>query len=137
MFCDFESDKQLIAKLTAMNVKGEVTEFFCFIDEFDKDFEFELKKNLLPITDGMKYLNWKSSLSDSEIMIILLSYFRTYRNFKHYYIYGVREHMKRDFPSAISYNRFVEMEQRIFFKFAFFLKLFAFRTFQTPFDNKF
>ena len=34
--------------------------------------------------------------------------------------------MKRDFPNAVSYNRFVELEQRVFFKLVFFLKLFAF-----------
>ncbi len=34
--------------------------------------------------------------------------------------------MKRDFPNAVSYNRFVEMEQRVFFKLVFFLKLVAF-----------
>ena len=34
--------------------------------------------------------------------------------------------MKPDFPNAVSYNRFVELEQRVFFKLVFFLKLFAF-----------
>ena len=34
--------------------------------------------------------------------------------------------MKRDFPNAVSYNRFIELEQRVFFKLVFFLKLFAF-----------
>ena len=34
--------------------------------------------------------------------------------------------MKPDFPNAVSYNRFVELEQRVFFKLVFFPKLFAF-----------
>ena len=34
--------------------------------------------------------------------------------------------MKGYFPNAVSYNRFVELEQRVFFKLVFFLKLFAF-----------
>ncbi len=34
--------------------------------------------------------------------------------------------MKRVFPNAISYNRFVELEQRVFFKLIFLLKLFTF-----------
>ena len=34
--------------------------------------------------------------------------------------------MKPDFPNAVSYNRFVELEQRVFLKLVFFLKLFAF-----------
>ena len=109
-----------------MITKDKVTQIFCIIDEFDKNFEFELKK-LLPITDGKQHRNRKASLSDSEIMtILLLFHFGTYRNFKHYYIYCIREHMKRDFPNAVSYNRFVELEQRVFFKLVSFLKLFAF-----------
>lgn len=111
-----------------MITKDKVTEIFCIIDEFDKNFESELKKNLLPVTDGKQHRNRKASLSDSEIMtILLLFHFGTYRNFKHYYIYYIREHMKRDFPKVVSYNRFVELKQHIFFKLVFFLKLFAFR----------
>lgn len=34
--------------------------------------------------------------------------------------------MKREFPSAVSYNRFVELGKRVFFKLVFFLKLYAF-----------
>ena len=110
-----------------MITEDKVTEIFCIIDEFDKNFESELKKNLLPVTDGKQHRNRKASLSDSEIMtILLLFHFGTYRNFKHYYIYYIREHMKRDFPNAVSYNRFIELEQRVFFKLVFFLKLFAF-----------
>lgn len=110
-----------------MIVKDKVTEIFCIIDEFDKSFDFELKKNLLLVTEGKKHRRWKALLSDSEIMtILLLSLFRTFRNFKHYYIYCIHEHMKRDFPNVVSYNIFVELEQRIFFKLVFFLKLFAF-----------
>ena len=71
-----------------MITKDKVTEIFCIIDEFDKNFESELKKNLLPVTDGKQHRNRKASLSDSEIMtILLLFHFGTYRNFKHYYIY--------------------------------------------------
>lgn len=110
-----------------MITKDKVTEIFCIIDEFDKNFDLELKKNLLPVTDGRQHRNRKASLSDSEIMtILLLFHFGTYRNFKHYYIYCICGHMKPDFPNAVSYNRFVELEQRVFFKLVFFLKLFAF-----------
>ena len=34
-----------------MITKDKVTEIFCIIDEFDKNFDLELKKNLLPVTD--------------------------------------------------------------------------------------
>ena len=72
LFCAFKSDKQIVAKLTTMITKDKVTEIFCIIDEFDKNFDLELKKNLLPVTDGRQHRNRKASLSDSEIMTILL-----------------------------------------------------------------
>ena len=71
LFCIFKSDKQIITKLTTMITKDKVTEIFCIIDEFDKNFDLELKKNLLPVTDGRQHRNRKASLSDSEIMTIL------------------------------------------------------------------
>lgn len=110
-----------------MITKDKVTEIFSIIDDFDKNFDHELKKNLLPVIDGKKHRNRKASLSDSEIMtILLLFHFWSYRNFKHHYIFCIREHMRRDFPNAVSYNRLVELEQRVFFKLVFFLRLFAF-----------
>lgn len=33
-----------------MITKDKITEYFCIIDEFGKNFEFELKKNLLLVT---------------------------------------------------------------------------------------
>ena len=72
LFCVFKSDKQIVAKLTTMITKDKVTEIFCVIDEFDKNFDLELKKNLLPVTDGKQHRNRKASLSDSELMTILL-----------------------------------------------------------------
>ena len=88
-----------------MITKDKFTGIFCIIDEFDKNFEFGLKKNLLPVTDGKQHRNRKASLSDSEIMtILLLFHFGTYRNFKHYYIYYIREHMKRDFPLQVVFH---------------------------------
>ena len=65
LFCVFKSDKQIVTKLTAMITKDKVTEIFCIIDEFDKNFDLELKKNLLPVTDGKQHRNRKASLSDS------------------------------------------------------------------------
>lgn len=55
-----------------MITKDKVTEIFCIIDEFDKNFALELKKNLLPATAGKKHRNRKTPLSDSGIMTILL-----------------------------------------------------------------
>ena len=58
-------------------------------------------------------------------MTILL-YFGTFRNFKHYYLFFIKGTMKSYFPKAVSYNRFVELESRVFFQLMFFLNLGAF-----------
>ena len=43
-----------------------------------------------------------------------------------YYLHFIRIHLRRDFPDAVSYNRFVELESRVFFKMMFFLNLHSF-----------
>lgn len=113
-----------------MITKDKVTEIFCIIDEFDKNLSAEFAKNLrLPShnSDGKRYRNRKGRLSESEIMTILVCYhFGTYRNFKEYYLNWVKGVMRQDFPDAVSYNRFVELMPRVFFKMMLFMKLYAF-----------
>ena len=113
-----------------MITKDKVTEIFCIIDEFDKNLSAELAKNLrLPShnSDGKRYRNRKGRLSESEIMTILVCYhFGAYRNFKEYYLNWVKGVMRQDFPDAVSYNRFVELMPRVFFKMMLFMKLYAF-----------
>ena len=75
----------------------------------------------------MKRRRRAASLSVSEIMTILLYFhFGTFRNFKHYYLFFIKGTMKSYLPKAVSYNRFVELESRVFFQLMFFLNLGAF-----------
>ena len=105
----------------------ETPELFCIIDEFCKHFNAENAGNLLEDNSGVKRRRRQASLSDSEIMTILLYfYFGTFRNFKHYYLFFIKGTMKSYFPKAVSYNRFVELESRVFFQLMFFLNLGAF-----------
>ena len=46
--------------------------------------------------------------------ILLYFHFGTFRNFKHYYLFFIKGTMKSYFPKAVSYNRFVELESRVF-----------------------
>ena len=68
-----------------MITKDKVTEIFCIIDEFDKNLDGELKRDLrLPAHNGngKRYRNRKGRLSESGVMTILICYhFGTYRNF--------------------------------------------------------
>ena len=77
--------------------------------------------------DGVKRRRRKASMADSEIMTILLYFhFGSFRNFKHYYMLFIKGTLKSYFPAAVSYNRFVELESRVFFPLMFFLNLRAF-----------
>ncbi len=112
-----------------MITKDKVTEIFCIIDEFCKNLEVELGKNLkLEFqADSKRHRNRKGQMSDSEIMTILvLFHFGTYRTFKDYYICGVKSVMRKDFPAAVSYNRFVELMPRVFYSMMLFMHLSAF-----------
>ena len=97
-----------------MTTDYKVTELFYIIDEFCKHFEAENAGNLLEGNSGVKRRRRAASLSDSEIMTILLYFhFGTFRNFKHYYLFFIKGTMKSYFPKAVSYNRFVELESRV------------------------
>ena len=97
-----------------MTTDYKVTELFCIIDEFCKHFDAENAGNLLEDNSGVKRRRRQASLSDSEIMTILLYFhFGTFRNFKHYYLFFIKGTMKSYFPKAVSYNRFVELESRV------------------------
>ena len=55
-----------------MTTDYKVTELFCIIDEFCKHFDAENAGNLLEDNSGVKRRRRAASLSDSEIMTILL-----------------------------------------------------------------
>ena len=110
-----------------MTTGYKVTELFCVIDELCKYFESENAGKMFLSDDGRKRRNRKASLSDSEIMTILLYFhFGSFRNFKHYYMFLIKGTLKSYFPNAVSYNGFVELESRVFFPLMFFLNLRAF-----------
>ena len=60
------------------------------------------------------------------VLKLVYFHFGTFRNFKHYYLFFIEGTMKSYFPKAVSYNRFVELESRVFFQLMFFLNLGAF-----------
>lgn len=110
-----------------MITSDKITEIFCAVDEFCKLYEYETAKSALIDAFGKKRRNRKARLSDSEIITILLMYhFGSFRNFKHFYLIYICQSMRRDFPDVVSYNRFNELQGRVFFKMMFFCKLVAF-----------
>ena len=104
----------------------KVTEIFFIIDEFDKNFEKIVSDHSLVQNTDLKQRNRKSTLSDSEVMTILILFHSGhYRDLKHYYINHVKKHMKDEFPQTVSYNRFVELQKKVVVKLAIFLKMFC------------
>ena len=110
-----------------MITNDKIIEIFCATDEFSKKYEEEIENMPLLSSEGKVRRRRAASMSDSEIMTILIMFhFGTFDNFKHYYLHFIKLHLKSDFPDAVSYNRFVELESRVFFKLMFFLNLHSF-----------
>jgi hypothetical protein len=85
---------------------------FYEVDNFCKQFESEWEKIL--ISDGKRKRNRKSRMTLSEIMTIAIFFHHSnYKHFKHYYINHVMKHLSTEFPRLVSYNRFVELMQKI------------------------
>jgi len=88
----------------------KITEIFCSIDDFCKVFEPALKQRTL--TRGKNKRNRSFKMSTSEILTItVLFHLSGHRTFKHFYLYFVQEHLQKEFPQTVSYNRFVELMQ--------------------------
>lgn len=104
--------------------KDKITEIFCIADDFCRLFEVEMKSRLIAPNQCVKKNVRKPRLSDSEIITIQICFHNgSFRNFKHYYQHYIKVHLQKEFPDAISYNRFVELQPRVFAPFVMFLKL--------------
>ncbi len=44
------------------------------------------------------------------------------RNLKHFYLHYVQKHLQSEFPQTVSYNRFVELQQKVAIHLGIFLK---------------
>ena len=107
--------------------KNKITDIFCIIDDFCQEYDKDIEKMSLKAPDGRRHRKRPCTMSRSEIMTILVCFhFNQFRNFKHYYLFYVREHLKDLFPHQLSYNRFVELESRVCVEMMLFLQLFCF-----------
>lgn len=104
--------------------KDKITEIFCIIDDFCKEYDKDIAKMSLKAPDGRKHRRRAWMMSRSEIMTILVCFhFNQFRNFKHYYLFYVRKHLRDLFPDQLSYTRFVELEPRVCVEMLLFLQL--------------
>ena len=110
-----------------MITKDKITEIFCIADDFCKEFESEIDKIGLPNDSKCKHRRRKWRMSKSEIITIMICFhFNSYRNFKHYYMFFVKEHLGDMFPHLLSYNRFLELEARVSVEMMMFLQICCF-----------
>lgn len=106
--------------------KDKVIEIFCSVDDFCKEFsaDIALQNHATLPPNGTKRRNRKTQLSDSEIITILICFhLGSHKTFKHYYQQVVTQHWGDLFPKLVSYNRFIELQQRHFVPFALYLKI--------------
>jgi hypothetical protein len=98
-----------------------LTTIFYHTDEFCNLFEKEFSNRVL--SDGKNIRKRQSSLKLSEVMTIVIYYQQSgYKTFKDYYTKSTE--LKSAF-SLTSYNRFVELQQKITTPLAIFTKLYA------------
>jgi Transposase DDE domain. len=96
----------------------KVTEIFCIVDEFCKNFD----KQTSPFLIGNKSKGPPRMSSSEVITIILLFHLSGFRTFKHFYIFYAQKHMQKEFRRTVSYNRFVELMQSNLMRMAIFTK---------------
>ncbi len=101
-----------------MIIYSKVTEIFCVVDEFCKEYNQVVEKHMLGNPSKRP-----SVMSTSEVITItVLFQLSGFRTFKHFYIFYVQKHMKSDFPNTVSYNRFTELMQQSLMPMTLFLK---------------
>lgn len=86
-------------------------ELFCDVDDFCHAFQ-QQQAAQLPARAGRAVR--QPGLCESEIMTILIHFHQSgYRTFKSYYTEHVQPHLRAEFPTLVSYNRFVQLLPRV------------------------
>jgi hypothetical protein len=102
---------------------SNLVEIFCLADEFCKEFYKVVEGRQLTDECSKKRRNKPSKLNDAEVITILIAFhLGGFRNLKHFYINYVQKHLQDDFPETVSYNRFVELQQKALLPMVLFLK---------------
>jgi hypothetical protein len=89
-----------------------LTEIFCILDDFCKEFEKENKKYFLEAVGNNKR-NRQATLTPGEILTILVFFhYSGQRTFKNYYEVTLKMFYKDAFGKLVSYNRFLDLAQK-------------------------
>ena len=101
-----------------MIIYSKVTEIFCLVDEFCKEYDKIVDASLL----GNRSKRPPKMSKSEVITICILFQLSGFRTFKHFYIFYVQKHMRDDFPATVSYNRFTELVGQNLMAMSLFLK---------------
>lgn len=82
-------------------------ELFCHVDDFWKRFQPHWEQEMLGCGAVQRLRDGK--LSESEVMTIMLHHQSHYRHFKAYYTEYVQLRLRSEFPTLVSYGRFVQL----------------------------
>ena len=94
-------------------MKKDITELFCFIDDFAQGIEKEVKSHQLTSPVSRHTLTRSPGLTDSEMMTILLMFQESpCRNFKYFYKSYLQLY-RCEFPKMPCYDRFIALMPRI------------------------
>jgi len=97
---------------------SKITDLFCIVDEFCKEYDQIVDRALLGNAPKRPPMMSKSEV----ITIAVLFHLGGFRTFKHFYLFYVQRHMQEEFPQTVSYNRFTELMQSNLMPMVMFLK---------------
>ena len=90
----------------------DITLLFCFVDDFCKECEKQMRNYLIENNKKMHKPTRVPELEMSEMITIILLFYRSNMlNFKTFYKY-LELHHKRDFPKMPTYERFCAIKQK-------------------------
>ena len=99
-------------------------EIYYFADEFCKEFDKTMEARQINEDSTKKRRKRLSTLNDAEVITILIAFhLGSFRNLKHFYTRYVQIHMIQEFPQTVSYNRFVELQQKVLLPMTLFLRV--------------
>ena len=88
---------------------------FCCLDDFAKLFEAWQRHHLIP-SDRQRRRAGKLCLGEM-LFIIVLFHISAYKDFKHFWLYGLRQEYRDCFAELPSYSRFVSLMPRLLLPF--------------------